>query len=71
MDDKDGYNSVEYIKEKYNRTQDYPFYMEMINKGTKVIGVWDDHDYGLNNGDKNFPLKNEVRDIFLDFINES
>ena len=44
--------------------------MEMINKGTKIIGVWDDHDYGLNNGDKNFPLKNEVRDIFLDFINE-
>ena len=43
----------------------------MIKLGTKIIGVWDDHDYGLNNGDKNFPLKHEVRDVFLDFVNES
>lgn len=42
----------------------------MIKQGTKIIGVWDDHDYGLNNGDKNFPLKLEVREVFLDFINE-
>ena len=39
-------------------------------KTTPVIGVWDDHDYGCNNGDKTFPKKHAVREIFLDFIGE-
>lgn len=37
---------------------------------TKVIGVWDDHDYGNNGGDKTFANKDQNREIFLDFINE-
>ena len=39
-------------------------------KTTPIIGVWDDHDYGVNNGDRTFSKKDQVRDIFLDFINE-
>jgi alkaline phosphatase D len=35
-----------------------------------VVGVWDDHDYGINNGDKTFKRKNELREIYLDFIGE-
>ncbi len=35
-----------------------------------VVGVWDDHDYGMNNGDKSFKRKNELREIYLDFIGE-
>ena len=42
----------------------------MKNKGTKVIGVWDDHDYGTNDGDMTYPNKIETRDIFLDFVDE-
>ena len=42
----------------------------MIDKGTAVIGTWDDHDYGINNGGGEFRLKDETRDIFLDFIGE-
>ena len=38
--------------------------------GTKVIGVWDDHDFGINDGNRDFPLKNEVRELYLDFIEE-
>jgi alkaline phosphatase D len=33
--------------------------------------VWDDHDYGINNGDKTFKMKGEMRDLYLDFIGES
>ena len=61
---------VDHIKEQYNKADDYPYYVEMQKKGTKVIGVWDDHDYGINDGGKDFFLKNITRDIFLDFINE-
>ena len=32
--------------------------------------MWDDHDYGTNNGDRTFPLKHVMRDIFLDFLGE-
>ena len=42
----------------------------MQNNGTKIIGVWDDHDYGINDGGDNFVFKHQNRDIFLDFIGE-
>ena len=42
----------------------------MKSKGTQVIGVWDDHDYGINDGTKHFPLKHEVREMYLDFLEE-
>ena len=42
----------------------------MMTKGTKVVGVWDDHDYGINDGGEEFPLKHETREMFLDFIGE-
>ena len=35
---------------------------------TKIIGTWDDHDYGLNNGGSDFKRKDEYREMFLDFI---
>ena len=37
---------------------------------TKILGMWDDHDYGTGNGDKNFIGKEIFKDIFLDFIDE-
>ncbi len=41
----------------------------MLEK-TAVIGVWDDHDYGTNNGDHTYKGKHLSREIFLDFIGE-
>ena len=38
--------------------------------GTKVLGVWDDHDYGINDGGAEFARKDEMRDVFLDFVDE-
>jgi alkaline phosphatase D len=33
-----------------------------------VLAVWDDHDYGLNDGGAENPLKNEAKAIFADFF---
>ncbi len=41
-----------------------------FKKKVPVVGVWDDHDYGINNGDKTFKRKDELREIYLDFIGE-
>ena len=35
-----------------------------------VLAVWDDHDYGENDGDVHSPHKREVQQIFLDFLQE-
>lgn len=32
-----------------------------------VYAIWDDHDYGVNNGNKNYPHKHEVKKIFRAF----
>lgn len=42
----------------------------MKNTGTKVIGVWDDHDYGINNGGRTFEYKLQNRETFLDYLDE-
>eukprot|EP00380_Ascogregarina_taiwanensis_P003932 284819251_2 len=34
-------------------------------------GTWDDHDYGINDGDKTYPYKTQSKALFLDFLNVS
>ncbi|MTB50714.1 DUF1499 domain-containing protein [Lewinella sp. W8] len=33
-----------------------------------VYGIWDDHDYGINDGGKEWPHKAAARDLMLDFL---
>lgn len=35
-----------------------------------IIGIWDDNDYGQNDGNKHFKYKEEMKEIFLDFLDE-
>ncbi|WP_417319724.1 alkaline phosphatase D family protein [Emcibacter sp.] len=37
---------------------------------TRMIGIWDDHDYGTNDGGKNYVMKKQAKQIFLDFFDE-
>ncbi|HEX8280174.1 MAG TPA: alkaline phosphatase D family protein, partial [Chthoniobacterales bacterium] len=37
---------------------------------TKVLGVWDDHDYGTTNGGSDNPHKRDVQRLLLDFLDE-
>ncbi|KAJ9541929.1 hypothetical protein OSB04_028435 [Centaurea solstitialis] len=37
---------------------------------SKVIGTWDDHDYGLNDAGKEFPHKHTNQRLMLDFLDE-
>lgn len=70
-DEESGIQPPQHIIEKYRQArEDYPYYQEMIDLGTKVVGVWDDHDYGINDGDKTFSQKHFTREIFLDFVEE-
>ena len=33
-----------------------------------IIGIWDDHDYGVNDGGKSFDMKAESQKVLLDFL---
>lgn len=35
-----------------------------------ITGIWDDHDYGLNNGDKNYEGKDTSKRLYLEFLDD-
>lgn len=56
------YMAENYLKQKNNA--DYAAF----NKKVEVLGTWDDHDYGLNDGGIEYPKKAEAQQLFLDFL---
>lgn len=58
---------MEFIRANYNKQKDYPSYKKFV-ESTAIIGSWDDHDYGLNDGGVEFPKKVESQQLFLDFM---
>ncbi|MBC6366088.1 alkaline phosphatase [Algoriphagus sp. AK58] len=55
------------LKAKYGRQNANPDY-QALKAATPIIGIWDDHDFGINDGGKFFAQKKESRDIMLDFL---
>nr|HPH47737.1 alkaline phosphatase D family protein [Chryseolinea sp.] len=60
-------NDINVIKEKYDRQKRHPDYQKLL-ANCPVIGTWDDHDYGTNDGGKDFPIKKESKEKILDFL---
>lgn len=44
------------VKYRYDKTKGAQGYAD-LNANSKIIGVWDDHDFGENDGGKEFELK--------------
>ena len=44
------------------------FGYQNLTESTKIMGTWDDHDYGLNDGGLEFDKKQESQQLFLDFM---
>ncbi|HIP49592.1 MAG TPA: alkaline phosphatase family protein [Lutibacter sp.] len=55
------------LRKCYQTQLDKPDYKNFIKK-TEIIGVWDDHDYGINDGGEEYSQKVASQDIFLDFL---
>lgn len=62
-------NDEQYVLNQYKHALNEPGYQELIAK-VPIIGTWDDHDYGPDNGDKNFEFKERNKQIFLDYLGE-
>ncbi|MGF1529951.1 MAG: alkaline phosphatase D family protein [Puniceicoccaceae bacterium] len=57
------------LRRKFLLQKDLPEYQAFREK-VPIIGVWDDHDYGINDAGADHPYKEKARDWFLDFVDE-
>lgn len=39
-----------------------------LRDSVPVIGIWDDHDYGVNDGGKEYPQRDSSKSLMLDFL---
>ncbi len=58
------------MKIDYQKQLSVVGYKELMTTAT-IIGTWDDHDYGLNDGGIEFHKKRESEQLFLDFLGVS
>ena len=54
---------------KYEKSKNAAGYRELREK-VRILGVWDDHDYGANNENKYFAHKELSKKLFLEFLDE-
>ena len=57
------------MRAKYEKLAKIPEFAE-FRKRTSIIATWDDHDYGVNDGGVEYPMKEESKKIMLDFFHE-
>ncbi|MCB9082643.1 MAG: alkaline phosphatase family protein [Lewinellaceae bacterium] len=55
------------MRSMYLQQKNDPGY-QALHKITPIIGIWDDHDYGVNDGGKEYPRKRESQQLLLDFL---
>ena len=58
---------MEVMERKYQKQLSDSLYQQLI-ASTQVMGTWDDHDYGVNDGGEEYPMKKESQQLLLDFL---
>lgn len=58
---------MEKMQADYKKLKNHPDYAALA-ASVPITGVWDDHDYGINDGGKGWPKKEEAQQLFLDFL---
>ena len=43
---------------------------QALRKACSFYGIWDDHDYGQNDGGASYAKRDDAQQVFLDFLNE-
>ncbi|MEZ4865428.1 MAG: alkaline phosphatase D family protein [Caldilineaceae bacterium] len=57
------------LRARYAQLAAIPGYQH-LRDNTPIIATWDDHDYGVNDGGADYPMKQESKKVFLDFFGE-
>jgi alkaline phosphatase D len=62
-------HSMKVLREKYTKLGCHEEFRK-LNESTFFLAVWDDHDYGKNDGGKFYSKKEDSKQLFLEFWNE-
>lgn len=60
---------MELLAAKWRAQKEQPDYAR-LRAGARVLGTWDDHDYGVNDGGRDFAAREASQARFLDFLDE-
>jgi len=60
-------NDMKVMKEKYDKQKSGEEY-SAFREDTQIIGIWDDHDFGVNDGGKDYNYRIPSRDLMFDFL---
>ncbi|MBS0266604.1 MAG: alkaline phosphatase family protein [Planctomycetes bacterium] len=60
-------DDMQLLRAKYGQLADQPGFRD-LKKICRVVGTWDDHDFGANDAGAEFPKKRESQQVFLDFF---
>jgi hypothetical protein len=73
MNSEFGYRKtkLETLTEEYSLFTNNEDWQHLVNSLDGWTATFDDHDYGINNGDKTFRFRNESQDLFWLFTNTS
>lgn len=63
-------DDMQLLREMYAEQNSIDGYKKLVET-TPIIGTWDDHDYGLNDGGVEYKSKVESQHEFLNFMKES
>jgi alkaline phosphatase D len=61
-------HNMDSMRSAYDIQKSHPDYQQLI-KTTTILGTWDDHDYGVNDGGKFFSKKDQSKEELLRFLN--
>ncbi|MBM3442506.1 MAG: alkaline phosphatase family protein [Bacteroidetes bacterium] len=60
-------HDMDTLRTKYARQKAVPGY-QTLRQRAHVTGTWDDHDYGLNDGGREYAMRAQSRDVLFDFL---
>ncbi|WP_442265670.1 alkaline phosphatase D family protein [Tenacibaculum sp. ZS6-P6] len=63
-------DNIQEMKAFYKAQWNQKGYKELTEK-VKILGTWDDHDYGKNDAGTEYEMKKESQQLFLDFLQVS
>ncbi|NQV77201.1 MAG: alkaline phosphatase family protein [Lutibacter sp.] len=61
---------MSYLEQNYLKQKNNVGYANFIKK-VEILGTWDDHDYGINDGGIEYDKKDASQQLFLNFIDVS
>ena len=63
------HRDIERTRSLYKQQRARPEYAALVAE-TRVLGIWDDHDYGKNDAGSEYPKRVESQAALLDFLDE-